>query len=326
MRILFLGGTAFTGPHAVRELVERGHDVTVFHRGEHELDLDLQQVRHVHGDLSRWDEHVEELRALRPDVVVDMHAYVADEGRRALDFKGIAQRAVVVSSVDVYRAFGRALGKEPGPLEPVPLTEDSPLRTVVVDESYDKVAVEGVVQSDPDFPVTILRYPAVHGPGDPQHRIYGFVRRMDDARPAILLGETQAVWRWARGYAEDMGHALAFAVEAGHAGRIYHVSWPVARELADWVRRIGDVVGWEGRIAVIPDSALPEALRFEGVDFRQHYDLDTSRIRDELGYEEVVGERTALERTIEWERANPPDEFEVDYDAEDAALASVGLQ
>jgi nucleoside-diphosphate-sugar epimerase len=102
------------------------------------------------------------------------------------------------------------------------------------------------------------------------------------------------------------------------------VSWPVARELADWVRRIGDVVGWEGRIAVIPDSALPEALRFEGVDFRQHYDLDTSRIRDELGYEEVVGERTALERTIEWERANPPESFGLDYDAEDAALASAG--
>jgi nucleoside-diphosphate-sugar epimerase len=324
LRILFLGGTAFTGPHAVRELAGRGHEVTVFHRGEHEPELPAS-VRHVHGDLSRWDEHVDDLRAVRPDVVVDMRAYVADEGRRVLDFEGIARRGAVVSSCDVYLAFGRAHGTEPGPLEPVPLTEESPLREVVIDETYDKVAVERVVQSVPDFPVTVLRYPAVYGAGDPQHRAYGYLRRMDDARPAILLGETQAVWRWARGYAEDMAHALALAVEAEEqAGRIYHVSWPAARELADWVRLLAAVVGWEGRIAVVPDSALPEALRFEGIDFRQHYDLDTSRIRDELGYSEIVDERTALERTIQWERANPPEDFEVDYDAEDAALASAG--
>jgi nucleoside-diphosphate-sugar epimerase len=324
LRVLFLGGTGFTGPHAVRELVERGHEVVVFHRGEHEAELP-QDVRHVHGDLSRWEEHVDDLRSSAPDVVVDMCAYVADEGRRVLDFEGIARRGVVVSSCDVYLAFGRAQGTEPGPLEPVPLTEESPLREVVIDETYDKVAVEHVVQSVPDFPVTVLRYPAVYGPGDPQHRVYGYLRRMDDGRPAILLGETQAVWRWTRGYAEDMGHALALAVEAdAHAGRTYHVSWPETRELADWIQLIADVTGWEGRIAVLADSALPEALRFEGIDFRQHYDLDTSRIRDELGYAEVVDERTALERTIEWERANPPDGFEIDYDAEDAVLAALG--
>jgi nucleoside-diphosphate-sugar epimerase len=323
LRVLFLGGTAFTGPHAVRELAGRGHEVTVFHRGEHESELPAS-VGHVHGDLARWDDHLDELRALQPDVVVDMRAYVPDEGRRVLDFKGVAPRAVVVSSCDVYRAFGRAHGTEPGPLEPVPLTEASPLREVVIDESYDKVGVERVAQSDPGFPVTVLRYPAVYGPGDPQHRVYGYLRRMDDGRPAILLGETQAAWRWTRGYAEDVGHALALAVEAHEqAGRTYHVSWPVAWELADWVRRVAEVVGWEGRVAVLPDAALPESLRFEGIDFRQQYDLDTSRIRDELGYEEVVDERTALERTIEWERANPPESFEVDYEAEDAALAAL---
>jgi nucleoside-diphosphate-sugar epimerase len=323
LRVLFLGGTSFTGPHAVRTLATRGHEITVFHRGDHEPDLPAP-VRHVHGDLTRWDEHVDELRALAPDVVVDMVAYVAADGRRVLDFRGVAQRAVVVSSIDVYRAFGRARRTEPGPLEPVPLGEDSPLREVVVDETYDKVAVEREAGSDADYPVSILRYPAVHGPGDPQHRVYGFVRRMDDGRPAILLGETQAVWRWARGYTEDVGHALVLVVEAAeHAGRAYHVSWPVARELADWVRRLAEVVGWEGRVVVVPDATLPEALRFEDVDFRQHYDLDTSRIRDELGYGEVVDERTALERTIEWERANPPEGFEIDYDAEDAVLASL---
>ncbi len=321
MRVLFLGGTSFTGPHAVRELAERGHEVTVFHRGEHEPDLPTG-VRHVHGDLARWHEHVDELRSLQPDVVVDMVAYVRGDARRALDFKGIARRAVVISSADVYLAFGRVHQTEPGPPVELPLTEDSPLRAVVIDPTYDKVAVEEEARSDPDFPVTILRYPAVHGPGDPQHRLYQFIRRMDDRRPAILVQDSMAEWRWMRGYSEDCAHALALAVESEEHAGIYHVAWREAPSLLDWIGKVAAVVGWEGRIVAAPFEQLPEPMRFDG-NFDQHFVVDSSRIREELGYAEVVDERTALERTIEWERANPPEGFEIDYDAEDAVLAAL---
>jgi nucleoside-diphosphate-sugar epimerase len=323
VRVLFLGGTSFTGPHAVRELAERGHEVTVFHRGENEPELPAS-VRHVHGDMARWAEQVDELRALDPDVVVDMRAYVREDARRVLDFKGVAKRAVVVSSADVYLAFGRVHGTEPGPPVELPLTEDSPLREVVIDPTYDKVAVEEEAQSDQGFPVTILRYPAVHGPGDPQHRLYSLIRRMDDARPAILVQDSTTEWRWMRGYSEDVAHALALAVEAeASAGRVYHVAWQEAASLVEWIRKVAEVVGWDGRIVSVPSSVLPESLRFDG-NFDQDFVVDSSRIREELGYAEVVDERTALERTIEWERANPPADFEVDYVAEDAALASAG--
>jgi nucleoside-diphosphate-sugar epimerase len=323
VRVLFLGGTSFTGPHAVRELAARGHEVTVFHRGEREPDLPAE-VRHVHGDLSIWPDHVEELRALEPDVVVDMVAYVREDARRVFDFRGVARRAVVVSSADVYLAFGRVHQTEPGPPVVLPLTEDSPLREVVIDPTYDKVAVEDEARSDPGYPVTILRYPAVFGPGDPQHRLYQTIRRMDDGRPAILVQESMVGWRWMRGYSEDCAHALALAVESDeHAGRVYHVAWREALTLVEWIGRVGEVVGWAGRIVPVPYAHMPESLRFDG-DFDHHFVVDSSRIRDELGYTEVVDERAALERTIDWERANPPDGFEVDYDAEDAALAALG--
>jgi nucleoside-diphosphate-sugar epimerase len=323
LKALFLGGTSFTGPHAVRELVEHGHEVTVFHRGTHEPDLPAE-VRHVHGDLSSWDEHVDDLRALEPDVVVDMVAYVREDARRALDFAGIARRAVVISSADVYLAFGRVHQSEPGAPVELPLTEDSPLRERVIDPTYDKVGVEEEARSDPGFPVTILRYPAVHGPGDPQHRLYQLIRRMDDGRPAILVQDSMAGWRWMRGYSEDCAHALALAVESEeHAGGTYHVAWRDADTLVGWIGKVAEVVDWPGRVVAVPHADLPDALRFDGY-FEQDFVVDSSRIRGELGYAEVVDERTALERTIEWERANPPDEFEVDYAAEDAVLASRG--
>ncbi len=46
-------------------------------------------------------------------------------------FRGLARRTVVISSADVYRAYGRFIGTESGPIEPTPLTEDSPLRTAL---------------------------------------------------------------------------------------------------------------------------------------------------------------------------------------------------
>ena len=322
MRVLFLGGTAFTGPYAVRELVARGHDVTVFHRGESEPELPAA-VRHVHGDVAHFDDRVDELCALSPEVVVDMLAFLPEDCRRLLAFNGVARRGVVVSSCDVYRAHGRARGTEPGPLEPVPLTENSPLREIVVDEDYDKVGVEREAAAVSDFPVTILRYPAVYGPGDRQHRLHGYVRRMDDGRPAILLEETHADWRWVRGYSENVGHALALAVESEQAaGRIYNVAAPVAYTEAEWVDKIADVVEWEGRVVFARADLLPESLR-PTVDFRQHYDVDSSRIRSELGYSELVDERAALERAVAWERANPPADASLDYAAEDAALAAL---
>jgi len=42
--------------------------------------------------------------------------------------KGITQRLVVISSIDVYRAYGVLRRIESGPVESVPLTEDSPRR------------------------------------------------------------------------------------------------------------------------------------------------------------------------------------------------------
>jgi hypothetical protein len=49
---------------------------------------------------------------------------------------------------------------------------------------------------------------------------------------------------------------------------------------------------------------------------------NSTRIRLELGYKELVQLDEAIHRTIDWERAHPPGEFnphKFDYAAEDAA-------
>jgi nucleoside-diphosphate-sugar epimerase len=45
MRILLVGGTGFIGPYVAKELEDRGHHVTLFHRGQHESPL-LSSIQH----------------------------------------------------------------------------------------------------------------------------------------------------------------------------------------------------------------------------------------------------------------------------------------
>ncbi len=131
MHILIIGGTSFIGPHLVRRLVESGHEVAVFHRGQTRAELP-DSVRHIMGDRHRLAEHREEFRRFGPDVVVDMIAYTEEDASGLVaTFRGLARRAVVISSGDVYLAYGRVVGTEPGPNLPTPLSEESPLRSVL---------------------------------------------------------------------------------------------------------------------------------------------------------------------------------------------------
>jgi nucleoside-diphosphate-sugar epimerase len=301
--------------------------VTVFHRGRSHHEALPEGLRHIHGDLAEWDRHLPELRALDPEVVLDMVPYREEHGQRVLGFADIARRSVVCSSMDVYRAYGRLTGTEPGDPDPVPLTEDSPLRAElsVAGLAYNKTAVERVAASDPALPCTILRLPAVHGPGDFQHRLHPYLKRMDDGRPAILLDSQLAPWRWARGYAENVGDAVALAtVDERAAGRVYNVCDEPTFSEAEWVERLAAVVGWRGGIVTVPNLGIngPGEL-----DMRQSMVVSAERIRTELGWAEQVDLDEGLRRTVVWERANPPaqtPEGEFDYEREDALLAERG--
>jgi len=55
MKILILGGTNLTGPFATRHLVEQGHQVTIFHRGKHQVDLP-PTVNRIIGERRKLDE------------------------------------------------------------------------------------------------------------------------------------------------------------------------------------------------------------------------------------------------------------------------------
>jgi len=176
--------------------------------------------------------------------------------------------------------------------------------------------------SEPDLPATVLRLPMVYGPGDYQHRFYGHIRRMLDNRPAILIDKDQAEWRITRGYVENCAEAIYLTVTSEKAaGRIYNVGEPQAVPEIEWIEKLAGLTGWKGKIIGLPKDRLPDHLR-EDEHWQYHLDIDTSRIREELGFTDKIEREEALRQTIEWERDNPPEKGidESEYVAEDEAI------
>ncbi|MCB2156476.1 NAD-dependent epimerase/dehydratase family protein [bacterium] len=344
MRVLVIGGTRFMGPHVVRRLIAMGHGVAVFHRGHTEPDFPHEVLR-LHGDRRRLRDHAVEFRTFAPDVVLDMIAVTESDAVEAMEvFTGLAKRFVVASSMDVYRAYGILLGKEDGPLQPVPMDETSKLRTNLYPyrgdepradddpmkrmDDYDKIPIERAVLGEPKLPGTVLRLPMVYGPEDYQYRLFDPLKRMDDARPAILLEEGYAAWRTTRGYVENVAAAIALAVNDDRAaGRTYNVGEEDGLTEKEWLEAIGREAGWSGRVVSVPKEELPESLV---ADMNTDQDLvcDCSHIRDELGFKAEIDLPEALRRTIEWQRKNHPpriDESAFNYAEEDKILARLGI-
>ena len=287
-RILLIGGTKFIGPYVIRQLVDLGHSVTVYHRGQSETALP-SCVRHVRDAAAAMPvrEFPTELLDAPPEIVIHMIPMGEEDSQAALKaFRGCAKRIVWLSSGDVYRAYGRFTGLEPGPIDNSLLTEDSPLRSVLypyrakaqspedLSYHYEKILVERTALSDAALPGTVLRLPKVYGPGSNGDlaTVYSFRRHPQ--------------WCWTHGYVENVAAAIVLAaLHPSSAGKIYNVGEEYTPTIAE-------------RLTHLPPSSLPENT--DGAfNFDQNVAYDTSRIRRELGYCEAVPEREGVRLTLE---------------------------
>src|SRR3954452_22799179 len=122
MQVLVIGGTGPTGIPLVRELVDRGHAVTILHRGTHEREETPTAVEHLHAD--PFDEDA--TRAILSGRTFDV-TYVMYGRLRMLAalLRGHTGRVISVGGVPAYRGWMNSWLYEPPGL-PVPVREDAP--------------------------------------------------------------------------------------------------------------------------------------------------------------------------------------------------------
>lgn len=282
MKVLVIGGTRFIGAHVVRQLHDAGAEIAVFHRGKSANPV-LPDVEHVSTPSAAYPitEFPHSVRR-NWDVVVHMVAMGRADAEAAVRaFSGRTQRLTIISSCDVYRAYGRWTKMEPGEAEPVPLKEDAPLRSILYPyrgmedqigayaHDYDKILVEEIVQNARDLDWTILRLPKVYGREDngDLSTVHGFAAVPD--------------WRWTHGHVGNVAAAISTAAVHPKANKaIFNVG-------EERTPTMGERLASLPVRGVAPSDPPP-------FDYRQALVMDTAKIRQILGYTDIVNEESAM--------------------------------
>lgn len=310
MRVLVLGGTRFIGRAAVEELLGAGHEVLLVHRGEHEP-VGLPACPHLHVDRRRLSDHRREIERFAPQALLETSAMTGEDANGALEAIGDELRMVVVSSMDVLRAFGSVASD--AVTDPLPLDEDSPVRDRPSPDRgvrregwdfdfdrYEKLDVERAYLARG---ATVCRLPFVYGEHDYQRREEPILRRVREGAERIEIGA--GTWLGSRGYVGDIARGLRLALESADSrGEVFQLcEWP-CHSIRAWVEQILEAAGWTGELAQIPDAEVAEDLELT-LTIPQHLLVDPGKARRMLGWQHGdPADRVA--RSVRWHLANPP--------------------
>jgi nucleoside-diphosphate-sugar epimerase len=318
MRVVVLGGTRFIGRRVVADLVARGDEVLVVHRGETEP-ADLPVTEHLHTDRASFAGVADRVRGFTPDAVIDCLAMSRSDVDSVLPHLPDCQ-LVLLSSIDVYEAFWLVLdGGREG--EPVPLNEDSPVRGIrypyatsgARPSDYDKLDVE---PSYVERGAAVLRLSMIYGEHDHQRREEFMLRRVRAGRRRIPIGGGS--WLWSRAYVGDVSAAiLASLGNPRVAGEIINIGEPAIRSVRGWATQILAEAGHEAELVPVPDALVPEDLWLTRT-VHQHVVFDAYKAMALLDWRPDPA--AGLARSVAWHLANPPAEPDPDFAPDDAAL------
>ncbi|MHA2168302.1 MAG: NAD-dependent epimerase/dehydratase family protein [Candidatus Kariarchaeaceae archaeon] len=163
MKILIIGGTQFIGRAFTGDLLNRDHDITLFHRGKTNLDI-LPNVARIFGDR---ETDLENLGDQKWDVVIDICGYYPKHVQLSVDYlKDKTEYYVYISSVSAYKPT-----TEIGIDETAELQDDSDDSNEVVwwkgDYGRNKVLCEEIVLNGFGTEKSLIIRPgAVIGPYD----------------------------------------------------------------------------------------------------------------------------------------------------------------
>ncbi len=306
MRCFVTGASGFLGSWLVRQLLERGHSVTVLMRGEPQAQRVgdwLDRVRLVRGSL----ESTEVLREQLAQETIDVFFHLAWSGVTA-EYRNDTEQIFtnVVGGLRLWELardigckhwIGLGSQAEYGPSEEV-MHEDLDPKPVTA-YGVAKLAsgmLTGKMSEMAGIRHTWVRLLAIYGPeDDPRHLIPSVIQTLCAGRkPALTRGEQ----KWDYLYVEDAARALCSIAEARATGTLNLASGETI-ELRRLVEQIRDLV----------NSHLP--LGFGDVPYRtdqvMHLEADISRLQSATGWKPETSLEVGLRRTVEWfktERVN----------------------
>ena len=222
MRLLVLGGTKFLGRAAVEAALERGHEVTLFNRGETNPDL-FPKAEKLRGDR---DGDLSALEGREWDAVIDPSGFVPRVVRASAELLRASGHYLFVSSGSVY-AEPYTTGYDES--APTVQLEDPDSEEVLEDYGALKAACEDVVREAFPEAHTNVRAGLIVGPHDGSGRFTYWPLRIAAGGEALAPAPPERLVQFID--VRDLGAWLVTACEKRVTGTFNVTGEPV--ELAD---------------------------------------------------------------------------------------------
>lgn len=301
-KVLVIGGTGPTGPLVVEGLRARAAEITILHRGAHELP-ELMDLEHIHVDPHKPELLEPLLKGRYFDVAVVMY------GR----LEGIAP--VLAKKVGHLIAIGGtnyALGDHEW------LAEDHPYRANVAGEKMLQAELSLFEQADQGaFSATLLRYANVYGPRQLAPREWSLVRRFLDGRRRFILCDSGIALE-TRLSARNAAQAVLAAYDnlEKAAGNSYNVADAYPLTDRERLSLVAETMGISDYEVVSVPTHLAQPAWFWGVGrslnkIGEHPEighrlLSCRKIEETLGFTHVITPEDGLRETVRFYMDHPP--------------------
>lgn len=291
-RWAIIGASSFSGKSFCRHLYSIGESFSPFSRASgFDLNGDLQYIVSV-------------LRKEEPEYIVNFAALnmVAPSWDHFADYYqtnliGVANLARAVADLPSLKRWVQVSTPEVYGDQHVSLTERSPYRPSTP-YAVSRAALDLdllALHRSFGFPVSFTRSVNVYGPGQQPYRL------IPKTVLKILRGERLELHGGGRStrsfiHIDDVSRSILSVAECGRAGEVYHTSTDTQTSIRDVVRMIAEQMGARFEDLVVDVEERP------GKDMA--YQLNSLKIRAELGWREFIPFAEGLRQTVEWFRAN----------------------
>jgi nucleoside-diphosphate-sugar epimerase len=295
MDVLMIGGTRFFGKRIVEQLLEAGHKVTLYTRGNSRPPF-WERVNHILGDRTDHADFKRKLEGRSFDVVVDNFGYAAGDVAAALECPAVhnCRHYIFTSSAIIYLSGSLTM----------PLVEDdvdfdvdgfdpaskrfmgrlSQIARTMGDYALEKLRSERLLFDQEEVPFTIFRPPVVIGPGDHHQRGYFYIQRILDGGPLLL--SNGAVHPLQNIYRDDVARAYMLAIEGEARQHAYNIAGREILPARRWFELAAQALSKPAEFVSVGDELLQQGLPgyLEPWEFGFTLLLDTCRVKHEFGF------------------------------------------
>jgi nucleoside-diphosphate-sugar epimerase len=327
---LVVGGTGPTGPHIVAGLRERDYEVTLFHRGVHELP-EHDDLEHIHADPHFQNTIEEALGGRRFDLVIATYGRLRHV---AAALAGFCDFFIGVTGIAGYRGVLEPASTWPYGL-PVLADEDSPSVEERTDEMSKAARFAHAIRSTERavlelhqtgaFKASLFRYCHIYGPRQVYPSEWSIVKRVLDGREFLIVPDG-GLFVNQRCAAPNAAHFLMLAVDNpdAAAGEIFNVGDALQFTFRQWVQMLSSFAGRELEIISLPFDLAGPGRDIFALEHDQSCLLSVEKAKSLLGYDDIVSPAEFVQQTVAWYVEHPPADEVVagvkdrfDYDAED---------